>query len=81
MTDLVVVPELSFFEKLALGYAVLRNNVEKFKKAKHTLVKNLTIEIPDKIYIYAQVDGEYHNLKSNTLQVSIINKGLKVLTE
>lgn len=77
--DMIIVPELSMFEKLKLGYAVLRNKVDKFKKAQHTLIQKLDIEMPDKIYLDAQIDGEHHNLKTNILKVEIIKEGLKVI--
>jgi len=80
LLDLIIVPELSFIEKFLLGYAVLRNGVEKFKKAKHILVKEFAVDMPDKIYIYAQIDGEYHNLESNRIKISVIEKGIKVIT-
>lgn len=77
--DLVVVPEITTIDKLKLGYAVLRNKIEHFKKAQYDLIQNLTIEMPDKIFIDAQIDGEHCNLKTNIIEVSIIQKGLNVL--
>jgi diacylglycerol kinase (ATP) len=79
LLDLVVVPEISFIEKLLLGYYVLRNKVEKFKKARHNLLEELLIELPEKIYTDAQIDGEYHNLKTNILKISTIKQGLEVI--
>lgn len=79
MLDLVTVPQLSFPEKLALGYYVLRNKIDEFKKAQHTLIDNLHIELPEKIFTDAQIDGEYHNLKTNSLKISIIKHGLEVI--
>lgn len=79
MLNLVTVPQLSFPEKLALGYYVLRNKIDQFKKAQHTLVDNLLIELPEKIFTDTQIDGEYHNLKTNSLKVSIIKSGLEVI--
>jgi diacylglycerol kinase (ATP) len=79
MLDLVTVPKLSFPEKLILGYYVLRNKVDKFKKAQHALIDNLHIELPEKIFTDAQIDGEYHNLKTNSLKVSVIKSGLEVI--
>jgi len=77
--DLVVVPEIATIDKLKLGYAVLRNKIEYFKKAQHNLIQNLKIEMPDKIFTDAQIDGEHYNLKTNMIEVSIIQKGLNVL--
>ncbi|GEP50800.1 hypothetical protein FNO01nite_14720 [Flavobacterium noncentrifugens] len=79
--DLVVVTEISTIDKLKLGYAVLRNKIEYFNKAQHDLIQNLKIEMPDKIFTDAQIDGEHHNLKTNIIEVSIIQKGLNVVME
>ncbi|MCV9927173.1 diacylglycerol kinase family lipid kinase [Flavobacterium sp. LS1R49] len=79
--DLIVVPQLSFIEKMLLGYHVLRNTVENFKKAKHTLIQELTIEVPAAIYLDAQIDGESYNFETNVIKVSIIKSGLMVITE
>lgn len=78
--DLILVPELSFLQKLQLGLAVLRNKTNTFKLAHHTLIRNLEAELPDRIFLNAQIDGEYYNLKTNKIKVGIINGGLKVLT-
>ncbi|MFY7666133.1 diacylglycerol/lipid kinase family protein [Flavobacterium sp.] len=78
--DLILVPELSFIQKLQLGLAVLRNRTNTFRLAHQTLIRNLDAELPDRIFLDAQIDGEYHNLKSNKIKAGIINGGLKVLT-
>lgn len=77
--DMVIIPELTFFEKLILGFNVLRNSIEKFKKAKHSLVSEVHIEMPQKIFIDAQIDGEQQNLNTNIIIVSILPKSLQVL--
>ncbi|MCV9933094.1 diacylglycerol kinase family lipid kinase [Flavobacterium sp. LS1R47] len=79
--DLIVVPKLSFIKKMTLGYHVLRNTVEKFKKAEHALIKNLDIEIPDATQLDAQIDGESHLLNTNKINISIIKNGLTVITD
>ncbi|MEA9415379.1 diacylglycerol kinase family protein [Flavobacterium sp. PL02] len=79
--DMIVVPKLSFLEKMTLGYHVLRNTVEKFKKAQHTLIQDLTIEVPTATSLDAQIDGESYNLKTNSIKVSIIKNGLTVITD
>lgn len=77
--DMVIIPELSFFEKLSLGFNVLRNTIEKFKKAQHIPVREVHIEMPQKIFIDAQIDGERQNLKTNIIEISILPKSLEVL--
>ena len=77
--DMIIIPKLSFFEKIILGYHVLRNSIEKFEKAKHFLIKDIQIEMPSKIFIDAQIDGEHYNLKTNEIKVSILPNALQVL--
>ncbi|KFF15806.1 diacylglycerol/lipid kinase family protein [Flavobacterium hydatis] len=79
--DMIVVPQLSFLEKMTLGYHVLRNTVEKFKKAQHTLIQDLTIEVPTATSLDAQIDGESYTIKTNSIKVSIIKNGLTVITD
>ncbi|TDO96116.1 diacylglycerol/lipid kinase family protein [Flavobacterium sp. 245] len=79
LLDMIIIPKLSFFEKIMLGYHVLRNSIEKFEKAKHSFVKDIQIEMPSKIFIDAQIDGERYNLKTNKIKVSILPKALQVL--
>ncbi len=81
LLDLLVVPQLNFFEKLILGYYVLRNKVENFKKSDRLLINNISVEIPDKIFIDIQIDGEHHNLKTNKMNISLIKGGLSVLVD
>lgn len=80
LLNLVIIPELSFSEKLLLGYYVLRNKTEKFKKAQHFLTDNLHLELPEKIFPDVQIDGEYHNFKTIRLEISIIPEALRVIT-
>lgn len=51
---------------------VLSNKVEKFKNAQHSLIQKMSIKIPNKINTDIQIDGEYYNIKTNKIDVSII---------
>jgi diacylglycerol kinase (ATP) len=79
LLDMIIIPKLSFLEKIMLGYHVLRNSIEKFEKSKHFLVKDIQIEMPSKIFIDVQIDGEQYNLKTNEIKVSILPNALQVL--
>ncbi|MDN3673136.1 YegS/Rv2252/BmrU family lipid kinase [Flavobacterium branchiarum] len=79
--DLIIVPKLSLIKKMAFGYHVLRNSVEKFKKAEHALIQNLDIEVPGVTQLDAQIDGESHVLNTNKINISIIKNGLTVITD
>mgnify|MGYP000973831901 CR=1 FL=1 len=78
--DMIMIPKLSLAKQLVLGYRVLRNSADKFKKAVNSQIREIDIEQPERIYIDTQIDGEYYNLKTNKITVSIIEKGLKVIT-
>ncbi|KIO54648.1 diacylglycerol/lipid kinase family protein [Flavobacterium hibernum] len=77
--DLVLIPELSFFEKIALGYHILTRSVSRFKKAQHHLVQSLQIEMPTNIFTDAQIDGEHYKLRTNTCRISAEPAALSVL--
>ena len=79
--DLVMVSKLGFIDKLNLGIHVLSKKVEKFKKAEHLLIQKLSIEIPNNIGTDIQIDGEYHNMRTNKIDVSIIRNGLEIIVE
>ena len=79
--DLVMVSKLGFKDKLNLGMYVLLNKIEKFTKAQHTLIQKLSIEIPSNIGTDIQIDGEYHNVRTNKIDVSIIRNGLEIIIE
>lgn len=79
LLDVVIIPQISFFEKLKLGWYVLNNKVYKFKKARRCLVQNLAIEYPEKIFTDCQIDGEYHFLKTNKMDISVIRSAVQVV--
>lgn len=78
--DMVVIPRLNLKEKIALGYYVLRNSIGRFQKARQVLFEQCTITVPEKIFTDIQIDGEFHNLKTNQIKVGIAKKALNVLT-
>lgn len=80
LLDLVIIPHLSFRQKLLLGYYVLGNKIEKFKKAQHFLIDKVHIELPEKIFPDVQIDGEYHSFKTIHIDISILPKTLNVIT-
>lgn len=78
--DLVIISKLDFKNKISLGLKVSTKKVEKLTNAKHSLVEKISFEMPDKIFLDAQIDGEYYNFKTNKVEVVIIKSGLEVLT-
>ncbi|MBW1658627.1 diacylglycerol/lipid kinase family protein [Flavobacterium plurextorum] len=77
--NLVLIPELSFIEKIALGYHILNRSVSRFKKAQHHLVQNLCVEMPNRIFTDAQIDGEHYKLRTNSCRISVAPAVLTVL--
>ena len=79
LLDVVIIPKISFVEKIFLGWHVLRNKTEKFKKASRCQVHSLTVEYPEKIFTDSQIDGEYCYLRTNKVTISVISQGIHVL--
>lgn len=77
--DMLYVPKISFFEKMFFGGLVLTKKTEKFCKAEHSVIRSLNAEFPDKIFTDIQIDGEYHRLDTNQLQVDILPNSLIVM--
>ena len=77
--DLVVVPKLTFLQKLFLGLHVLNRSFPKFGKAQSLLMQSLFIHQPERIFTDVQIDGEYHNLKTNEIHIRILPAALKVV--
>jgi len=79
LLDVIIIPEISFFEKIVLGWYVLRSRTEKFKKAQRCITDKLLIEYPEKIFTDAQIDGEYYYLRTNEIDVTVLKNGLQVI--
>ena len=41
----------------------------------------MSIKIPNKINTDIQIDGEYYNIKTNKIDVSIIKNGLEIIMQ
>lgn len=78
--DMIIIPQLNLAEKIELGYNVLRNSIGRFQKAKQVLIEQCSIIMPQKIFTDIQIDGEFHNLKTNQIKVGIAKKALNVLS-
>lgn len=79
LLDVVIISKLNFKDKINLGLKVITKKVEKFTKAQHSLVEKISFEMPDKIFLDAQIDGEYYNFKTNKIEIVIIKSGLEVI--
>lgn len=77
--NLVLIPKISLIDQIKLGLHVISKKSEVFKLAQHSLIENIAIELPEKIFVDIQLDGEYHNLKTNKINVSVITNGLEIV--
>lgn len=77
--NLVLIPKISLIDQIKLGLHVISKKSEVFKMAQHSLIENIAIELPEKIFIDIQLDGEYYNLKTNKINVSVIKNGLEIV--
>ena len=77
--NLVLIPKISLIDQIKLGLHVISKKSEVFKMAQHSLIENIAIELPEKIFVDIQLDGEYHNLKTNKIDVLVIKNGLEIV--
>lgn len=78
--NLVLIPKISLINQIKFGLHVVSKKSEVFKMAQHSLIENITIELPEKIFVDIQLDGEYHNLKTNKIEVTVIKNGLEIVS-
>ena len=72
---------IEFKRKTALGCNMLRNSIGRFQKARQMIIEQCSITVPEKIFTDIQIDGEFHNLKTNQIKVGIAKKALNVLKQ
>lgn len=79
--DFVLIPKISLINQIKLGLHVISKKQHVFKLAQHSQIENITFELPEKIFVDIQLDGEYHNLKTNKIEVTVLKKGLEILSK
>ncbi|WP_306350111.1 diacylglycerol/lipid kinase family protein [Flavobacterium sp. '19STA2R22 D10 B1'] len=79
LLDLLIVEKLNFLNKMYLGGLVLFNKTEKLKKSHRDLIQKATIIFPENETTDIQIDGEYYNLSTNIINVSVLPHSLKIL--
>ncbi|MFP5436726.1 MAG: diacylglycerol/lipid kinase family protein [Bacteroidia bacterium] len=76
--NVLIIEEISLFEKLRLGLRVLRGKIDAIDKSVAIQGKEIGIEAPEKIFMDAQVDGEYYYLRTNKVFVKVLPGSLAV---
>jgi YegS/Rv2252/BmrU family lipid kinase len=78
--DMLYVPQLTIFQKLYFGLLVLTNKADKFSKAAYSsITDDIIMELPENIFTDVQIDGEYYNLKTNKITISVLPKSLVII--
>jgi len=77
--NLLCVPKLNLLKKFIFGYLVLAKKTDDFSQGQQQLVQNIAIEFPEKIFTDIQIDGEFYNLKTNKIAVSVLPNALEIL--
>lgn len=81
LLDVLAIPKTTFLQKLYFGGLVLSKKVEKFKKAQIHQTQQLTVHFQDNQSIEAQIDGEFYSLESQNINIELLPKALKVITD
>ncbi|WP_116787922.1 diacylglycerol/lipid kinase family protein [Flavobacterium psychrotrophum] len=81
LLDIVLIPEISVFNKIMLGYLVLCKKIMRFKKAQRFVAEKLVIELPEKIFTDIQLDGEHHSTRANIFEISLLPQALPVIVK
>jgi diacylglycerol kinase family enzyme len=77
---MLYVPQLTLFQKLYFGLLVLTNKADKFSKAAYSsITDDINMELPENIFTDVQIDGEYYNLKTNKITISVLPKSLVII--
>ena len=78
LLDLFIVPEINFIEKAALGSHILCRTVPKFKKGRAIQLRSFLLELPLRIFVDGQIDGDHYYFKTNKLAISVLENSLRV---
>lgn len=79
LLDFLLISRVNFIEKMYLGILIFFNKPDFFHKYKHRLLSEITIKTESNSNIEMQLDGEYYNLESNELLVSVLPNALKII--
>ncbi len=71
LLDIATVEKIGFWEKIRLGYLLLRGKTLNFEKIKIERITRAAIELPEKIFTTAQIDGEFIYFKTNKFTITV----------
>jgi diacylglycerol kinase family enzyme len=80
LLDVLIIAKLSRFKVLWLIVLMLFKKVHWLREAKSFQTKKIRLSRNDDSYFEKQIDGEYHKTKSDTLEISVQEKSLRVIT-
>jgi YegS/Rv2252/BmrU family lipid kinase len=79
LLDVMVISKMSRLKLCLLGVLLLFKKQHLLKEVKSYQTKKLTILAKTKDFFEAQIDGELHIIKNNTISISILPNHLKVI--
>lgn len=78
--DILIVPELSFFKIVLFSILMLLKKHHILKEVKNYQTKQIKITKKDRPIFQIQIDGEFLLIKNKTIDISILEKALTVIT-
>lgn len=79
LLDVLIISKISRLKMFLLGFLILFRRVYWLKEAKSFQTKELQLSRNDATHFESQIDGELHEIKNGTLQISINEKSLCIL--
>ena len=79
LLDVLIIPKINRLKMIWLGLLILFKRVYWLKEATSFQTKELRLSRNDSLNFESQIDGELHELKNGKLQISIMEKALRIL--
>lgn len=79
LIDVIIVSELNIFKIILFSFLMLFKSHHLLNDVKSFQTKNIILSRKDHHYFNMQIDGEYRLIKSNEIQISILEKKLHII--
>ncbi len=79
LLDVIIVPKIGYIKMIIFGLLVLVRKHYLLNEVIYKQLDYLVIDKNDDTQINMQIDGEFYQMKSNSLKISIIKKALNVI--
>lgn len=79
LLDVLIVSKMSRLKSIYFGLLILLKKHHLIKEAKHYQTKSITIRQANQTAYDSQIDGEFFNIVSETIDISLLEKSLHVI--